>query len=111
MEVLLEDSADAVAVTSASDAPYAAAGRSVLSLAVRWPASGGLTWLDSKVNVTPSLAPLLQALVNKVSLAKGSHVQLWLRAAQSSEGYVTTVDYLMPAHAASPTRLTLSVCP
>ncbi|MFZ5785101.1 MAG: hypothetical protein ACOY3Y_01555 [Acidobacteriota bacterium] len=111
LEVLAELSADAPAVAGAADAPGSgASGRSVTS-AVRWPASGGLSWQGGQDNTTPSLAPILQQVVtSKGGLASGSHIQLWIRGAQTSDGTVATDDFTATGYATHPARLTLSYC-
>jgi len=110
LQVSLEDSADAPPVTGAANAPFSGTGRPVVSGVLRWPATGGLTWLIGQPNLSPSLAPLLQQLVGKTALPAGSHLQLWVRGAQSLAVDVCAHDYVHADYSINPTRLALTVC-
>ncbi len=110
LQISLEDSADATAVSGDGDLPFTG-GRTTVSGFARWPASGGLTWLEGQENLSPNLASLVQALVSKQGLAKGSHLQLWIRADQAVGADVVALDYSQPGFASRPTRLTITSCP
>jgi len=112
IEVLAELSADAPVVTKASEAPITgSSARAVTTAVVRWPATGGMSWSQSAWNTAPSVAALLQEVVTKQSgLAAGSHLQLWIRGAQTSSGAVGIADYLGPGYANHPTELSLTYC-
>jgi hypothetical protein len=86
--------------------------RPALTIAgVRWPASGGLAWTQGAYNTTPDLSVPLQELVDsQAGLAAGSHVQLWVRASQTSDGDLATPDFKMPGYISHPARLTITWC-
>lgn len=109
LEVYAEKAATAPPVTQSTEAPFLPAGRPVTSAIVRWPSSGGLAWLPAQWHTSPSLAPVLQEVVNsKGSLAAGNHLQLWVRGAQLAQGEVATVAYGKPGF--KPARLTVNWC-
>ena len=67
--------------------------------------------MSGQDNTTPSLAPILQQVVSsKSGLASGSHVQLWIRGAQTSGGTVATDDFTATGYATHPARLSISYC-
>ncbi len=77
--IRLEDSSNAPAVTTSQNKPTGSQARALLSTSVRWPSTGDLEWAVGGPNTTPSLAPLLQALVaRRGGLAPGAYVQFWL---------------------------------
>lgn len=79
----LEDSADAPVVTKAIEAPDRIAGRKLVGT-LRWPESRGLEWRSSSPHHSINLAPLLNQLAKqRGGLAKGVHLQLWLRGDRS----------------------------
>jgi len=80
----LEDSPDAPAVSNASAAPGGTEGRPLVG-SLRWPASHGLTWRDGGPHGSVDLAPLLNQLtLQRNGLAKGAHLQLWLRGERTT---------------------------
>ncbi len=114
LNVRAELAADAPAVTGAGDVPGNPANpssRPITTAVVRWPATGGLVWTTGADHASPSLAPILQEVVtSKGGLLQGSHVQLWLRSAQSSNGAVITPDFKTAGYASHPARLSITVC-
>jgi hypothetical protein len=111
MEVWAEQAADAAVVTQGTDAPFTPGGRTLTSTAVRWPTTGGLSWVKQGYNTTPSLATLLQELINKQGgLAAGSHIQLWIRASQQDDADLATYDFKAPGYTSHPAKLTLHWC-
>jgi hypothetical protein len=80
----LEESADAAVVSKASEAPDRSQGRKLVGT-LRWPESRGLEWRSSGRHVSVELAPLLNQLAKqRGGLAKGAHLQLWLRGDRSA---------------------------
>jgi hypothetical protein len=111
LNVRAELASDAPVVSSAAEVPGNPGGRTITTAVVRWPASGGLAWASGADNVSPSLAPILQEVVTaKGGLAQGSHLQLWLRNAQSSDGAVITPDFKAASYASHPARLAITFC-
>jgi len=111
LEVWLEKAADPAVVTVETDAPLTSTGRPVTSSAKRWPAVGGLPWASGAYNTSPDLAALVQEVVNSQGgLAKGSHLQLWVRGSQQAQADLSTPDYKRPGYVGNPARLTLSWC-
>lgn len=109
LEVYAEKAVTAPPITKGTEAPFLPMGRPVTTAIVRWPSSGGLAWLPSQWHTSPSLAPVLQEVLNsKGSLAAGNHLQLWVRGAQLAQGEVATVAYGIPGF--KPPRLTVSWC-
>ena len=110
LEVRAEKTADAQVVTKAGDEPFVPGGRPVTVTAVRWPPSGGLAWKINAYNSSTDLSPVLQEVVTaQGGLAQGSHVQLWVRAAQTSTGEVACPAYGTAGF--QPARLTLTWVP
>lgn len=106
LEVFAELSADAQGITSGTDAPYVPGGRPVTTASVRWPGSGGLSWTLGSYNSSPNLAAVLQEVVNaQGGLAQGSHVQLWIRGAQTAQGECACYAYGTSGY--KPARLTI----
>ena len=110
LTVWAEASADAPAAGSAADTPFEPGGRALTASSARWPTSGGLSWILNGTNLSPSLVPVLQEIVNQHSLAAGNHVQLWVRGAQTVDAECGTADYKHPSFASHPHRLTISWC-
>ncbi len=94
----LEDSADAATVTSAGQAPDKSQGRHLVGT-LRWPAARGLEWRSGGAHASVDLAPLLNQLAKqRGALAKGAHLQLWLRG-ERSQG---AAEVLTPARELDP---------
>jgi hypothetical protein len=108
LEIWVESDVDADQVISYTEAPFTpGTGRPVVLKSTRWPATGGLTWSTSGPNTSPDLSAPFQQLVNNLGLAAGSHVQLWLRAAQLADGEVGTPDSSEVGYSQSPALLTI----
>lgn len=82
LRIFAEDTADAAVITSFEERPDGTVPgfvRAVLDTPVGWN-DAGLPWPADGPISTPSLAPLLQRLVDdRGGLAVGSHVQFWIR--------------------------------
>jgi hypothetical protein len=83
--------------------------RVVTSAAAIWPNSGATAYAASAWNTSPSLAPVLQELVDTYGgLAAGSYITLWVQGPRLGFGYTGTATYQPgyadydtdPAHAA-----------
>jgi hypothetical protein len=109
LEIYAESSANPPIVTKAADGPFTPLGRALTAAKVRWPASGGLTWSGGQYNTTPDFASVLQEVITlKSGLAKGAHVQIWIRGAQLKTSHVTANAYGMSGYV--PGRLTIDWC-
>jgi hypothetical protein len=110
LQIYFEDSGDAATVTNVTDVPMQPSGRPVTS-PVRWPASGGLAWLLAQYNTSPNLATALEALLTaKGGLASGSHIQIWVKGAQTVDGVVATPDHSASGYSAHPAILSINYC-
>jgi hypothetical protein len=111
LRISLEDSADAAQVTSELDAPDVPSGRAEVPSIVRWPPSGGLTWPTGVTHVSPDLGSLFQQLIDaRGGLAKGAHVQLWLRHIETDLDAEVGMDDFS-RQGGTPARLTLQFEP
>jgi len=80
------------------DAPQASgtAPPTLTATVIRWPASGGLTWLIGGSYNEVDIAPIIQELVDDYGgLASGAHIQIWVRGKSTNGEFhnVTGVDY------------------
>jgi hypothetical protein len=76
-------SPDAPQVTGLGDYPELGVATSLTQTAVRWPAVGGLAWNADGSNVAPELLEVVQEVIDgSGGLAAGTHVQLWIGAAE-----------------------------
>lgn len=89
-----EQSSNAAQVSTEANHPWdGSSPRTLATNSVRWPTSGGLSWNTSGWNTTPSLASIINELIDDYSgLASGAHIQLWTGMASGS-GHQREVGY------------------
>jgi hypothetical protein len=110
LEVWVENSGDAAAVTGIGDAPLQTGGRPVVSM-IRWPAVGGVGWKVGQYNTSNNLAAAFQTVVTgKAPLAAGIHLQVWVRGAQAAQADIALPDYAYVGYSTMPSKLTLGWC-
>jgi hypothetical protein len=74
--IVADDVADAAVVTAEGAYPDGPTGPAATAASVAWPFVGA--WVVDGVNTSPSIAPILQELVDDHGgLAAGTHVQFW----------------------------------
>lgn len=109
LRISLEDTPESLVVVGAKQAPGRTAASPLVNATARWPASGGLDWLDDQYNVSSDVSELLLSLSDPSVPASGGHITFWVRGEPSTADRNVVTDDL-GLYELNPARLQLRSC-